>query len=726
MMPMLLALAMLQPPAAIHGIVHDQTGLPMAHVLVYVDATQMSTETDAAGRFELAIDPAQAVTISAFSEGFSPASAAIAAEAQRTGDPIVFVLTPAPFVEAVDVKASSARSPASSDFAMRPLDVVRTPGAQADLMRAVQMLPGVTQADEGAGLYVRGGDTSEVLVLLDDAIVFHPYRQETPGGGLYGSVEPFLLEGLSFSTGGFSAKYGNALSAVLDLHGLPRPDTPQANVTVGLAGASMRAAVPIGDRGGVRVSGNRSFPSLLFALNGEPYAFNPLPGGWDLNASAHYKSPAAGTFKVFAMATGDHVGVQIESLSFAGLLTSTTSSASTSVHWEKLLDGRWQTKATIGFTEYTHGTGVGVLNLRTTDSRASWRATTERAIGVWTLRAGVDGIEARTQVDGRVPTRGGDLGGVSGTETIRQRDGDRAAGAFLETERRWGQLAARVGVRADRFDLARSTTIDPRALMTFDLPRAQRVSLAWGIYHQAPEAAYFSYTGPAGLDAMRAQHLIAGYELGRETEAAYLRLEAYRKNYDALPFESSPRIFTSSGYGSAHGVDFFARTKRAPFDLTAMYSYLDAARRWTPFEDRDKYSTIPDGAWAPSFAMPHTARVVARVDLARAWQVSGGWRISSGRLDTPVTGATPTFSGFVPTYGPINSERLPRYERLDLTLNYLTRIAGSKTAVLFAAVGNVFARPNFFEYAYSSDFSTRRPITSATPRVVYFGLTFTR
>src|SRR5262249_58175446 len=114
--------------------------------------------------------------------------------------------------------------PPGSPSVMRPLAGVRPPGAAADLMRALQTLPGVAQIDEGAGLYVRGGDSSEVLVLLDDAVVFHPYRAETPGGGLFGSVEPFLLEGASFATGGFSARWGNALSAVLDLHGLARPE----------------------------------------------------------------------------------------------------------------------------------------------------------------------------------------------------------------------------------------------------------------------------------------------------------------------------------------------------------------------------------------------------------------------------------------------------------------------------------------------------------------------
>jgi hypothetical protein len=69
---------------------------------------------------------------------------------------------------------------------------VRTPGAQGDLMRALETMPGVSRIDEGAGLFVRGGDVSEVLVLLDGVVVSHPYRYETPTGGFRGAVDPFL------------------------------------------------------------------------------------------------------------------------------------------------------------------------------------------------------------------------------------------------------------------------------------------------------------------------------------------------------------------------------------------------------------------------------------------------------------------------------------------------------------------------------------------------------
>ena len=722
-MVMLAALAL---DLVLRGAVQDQSGLPVPKALVYVDGTQISAETDITGRFELTLSPPRAGTLIIYRDGFSPVPVAFDPLDPLTLETLQIILTPAPLSEIVTVAASRTPSPPASSFAMRPLDVVRTPGSAADLMRALQTLPGVAQVDEGAGLYVRGGDTSEVLVLLDDAVVFHPYRSETPGGGLFGSVEPFLLEGASFATGGFSARYGNALSAVLDMHGLRRPDAPQMNVTLGLAGASMRAALPVGKHAGIRVSGNRSFPGLLFAVNGRPYEFNPLPGGWDVNMSAHYDSPVAGHLKAFVNAIDDSVGVHIDSVSFGGLLRSSTASNLATLHWDNVIGGTWLATATVGLTRYTRGSASGVLDLDTTDLRASWRATAERPLGAWTLRVGGDGVDARTHIDGTVPAKGGDLGGISGSTAIGVRYGDVVSGAWVEAERRASAVTATVGARAQRFGLAGETDVDPRVNVSIDTAPHQKASFAWGEYHQTPEASYYSHVGPAGLRAMRARHLIAGYEYGAEREPVHLRAEAYWKRYASLPLEDPTGRFASNGFGAAHGLDLFSHLKSGRVDLIADYSWLAAERRWTAVLDRGRFQVPASSTWRPDFDIPHTAHVMARVDITRRLSTSTGWRLSSGKPDTPVVGATATTAGYVPIYGAINSERLPRYERTDLTVSYLTQMLGSRSTILFASVGNLFARRNFFEYAYTPDFSQRRPVTSAAPRVVYFGITLTR
>ena len=143
----------------------------------------------------------------------------------------------------------------SDQYQIGTLDIYRTAGTSADPLLAAQMLPGVVKADDGAGLFVRGGDVHETRTFVDRAVLDHPYRYESTNGGLFGTVPPFLITGISLSAGGFPARYGDALSGVLELQGLERPQAQSTLVTIGLAAASAQLSLPLGPRAGIRVSG---------------------------------------------------------------------------------------------------------------------------------------------------------------------------------------------------------------------------------------------------------------------------------------------------------------------------------------------------------------------------------------------------------------------------------------------------------------------------------------
>ena len=104
--------------------------------------------------------------------------------------------------------------------------------------------------------------------------------------------------------------------------------------------------------------------------------------------------------------------------------------------------------------------------------------------------------------------------------------------------------------------------------------------------------------------------------------------------------------------------------------------------------------------------------------MTESTSVSASWRTASGRPFTPVVDARPGARGYVPVYGAVNSYRTPRYERLDLSLS----VAMPFGPMLFAAVTNALGRHNVLDYAYSPDYSERRPVASALPRSVYFGM----
>ena len=289
----------------------------------------------------------------------------------------------------------------------------------------------------------------------------------------------------------------------------------------------------------------------------------------------------------------------------AGFLTSTTANRLHSARWERAVAPNWLAAATVGWNGYARRTGAGVLDVEVRDRRVSWRADVSGGAGRWLLRAGADGGLTRTTAAGFVPTRGRDFTGVGGVSDFDVALDDRRVGAYAEIEGGAGAVVPNLGVRLDRFALAAETTADPRLSLLVPAGGAQRVRVAWGLYHQAPPPLYYDrHRGAARLPPMRAAHWVVGYEYGADDDSF-------------------------------------------------------AVRR-------------PRGA------------------------------------------------GLEPVFGPINSQRAPRYERLDLSVDVVTEV-GRAPVVLFGGVTNVLDRYNVLAYAWSPDYRERRPVTSATPRAIYAG-----
>ena len=219
---------------------------------------------------------------------------------------------------------------------------------------------------------------------------------------------------------------------------------------------------------------------------------------------------------------------------------------------------------------------------------------------------------------------------------------------------------------------------------------------------------------------MKAYHWVGAYEYTSDDESLFLRAEAYRKRYRDLPLEYPADQFSSAGYGSAHGVDLYVRRRWPSVRLEAVYGWLHARRRWTSTAEASRGLDVPEaGTWTPYFAIPHGIRATMDADLSETVTLSVSWRTASGRPFTPVVDARPGERGYLPVYGGINSERAPRYERLDLGVNVVTPFG----PIVFAAVTNALGRHNVLDYAYSPDYAERRPVTVALPRTVYFGAT---
>lgn len=368
--------------AIVAGRVENESGEPLEFANVLIVGTLDGDVTGPKGQFTFRTLHVGQQVVRASMVGMEPATMNIKV---ASGDSLYVKLVLRESAVSLNEVLVTASAYSTGDEAkaitLRSLDVITTPGAAADIFRTVQTFPGVVSVDEGSGLFVRGGDVSETVILLDQATLVHPYKYESPTGGFFGVIPAFLVGGTFFSSGGFSAKYGNALSGVLSMESLNLPPRQSYNIGVGLAAISLGVDAPIiQDKLGVRFSGNQSMTDLMFRVNGVRNQFTNPPNGKDANLSLIYKYSSTGQVKFFNYVTDDRIGVRVDEPSFEGEYRGVETDWLHNLQWSDIA-GSWLLKTSVSLNRFNVDRHLGNMNLNPSDVTYKIRADAERMIG---------------------------------------------------------------------------------------------------------------------------------------------------------------------------------------------------------------------------------------------------------------------------------------------------------------------------------------------------------
>ncbi|RYF97581.1 MAG: hypothetical protein EOO02_20585 [Chitinophagaceae bacterium] len=121
---------------------------------------------------------------------------------------------------------------------LNPLDIVTTASANADITGAIRTLPGAQQVGENGGLFVRGGTAEETKVFIDGTVVNNFFFSSVPDIAQRGRFSPFIFKGTVFSSGGYSALYGQALSSALILESVDIAEETSGSFGLSTVGAN--------------------------------------------------------------------------------------------------------------------------------------------------------------------------------------------------------------------------------------------------------------------------------------------------------------------------------------------------------------------------------------------------------------------------------------------------------------------------------------------------------
>ena len=619
--------------------------------------------------------------------------------------------------EEILVTASSFTSGTNSQVTLTPLEIVRIPGADADLYRAITTFPGSNQVDEGSRITVRGGDPNEVLTIIDQASLYNPFIfDDTFNSSSYSTINPWGLRGINFSSGGFSAKFGNVLSSVLDLKSYNMPQGTGMFAWVGLANAGL-SGVYLSKEGnfGATFSGGKLFLEPYFFINGENSEYSPIPQSNVFGGTLSHTLGEKGFIKFYGNYSDDKTGIKSVIPSHDGFFNSKSKSYFTNLKISVSPTPTTLVDAGISFSLYNRDQNYGILNTKSEDIYSKFR------------------IDFKKQFSDKIVINTGaeyEYNGIDFYGTVPENPYNlrlNAPSLFFDTNNKSGRIGAYVesevrvtdnfffipGIRSDYHTLSENISFDPRISLGYKISDYNVLRGAFGFYHQYPDVEDYSRSNEYSLKPERALHYILGYEFNKDSDFIF-RIESYYKDYENLVLlDTNDFFYKSLGNGVAKGVDVFLKTKiENKFTGWISYAYTDSKRK--------QYSA--NSETSADYDITHNLSVVGSYNILENLTAGVIYKMSTGKPYTPVVGSyyDPIQDLYVPIYAEINSDRFPTYHRIDMNLQHYFSLFG-RFAIVAVSVNNIFNQKNLYDYTYNFDYSLQKEIISTNRRSFYVG-----
>jgi outer membrane receptor protein involved in Fe transport len=258
-------------------VIDKSTGKPLPQANVQFLISKRGTTTDEQGHFIQSLPQVSSDTLYVQFIGYEPARMTISSDLPDST--FVIALTPG-ILKMEEIKVFASRTDSIPDLYRMDPAAIQMDWAelrampvtiQADLFRALRAIPGVSAANEAKPQFsVRGGDPDQNLVLLDGMTIYYPYH-------LFGLASAFamdMIDKVYFSGGGFSAAYGDRLSAVLDIQSKTPDDRFVNRIDINLLGIDLTFGKQFDQRYSLLASGRLSFFELAkFVRVDVPYHY---------------------------------------------------------------------------------------------------------------------------------------------------------------------------------------------------------------------------------------------------------------------------------------------------------------------------------------------------------------------------------------------------------------------------------------------------------------------
>ena len=612
--------------------------------------------------------------------------------------------------------------------ALNPIDIVTTASANADITGAIRTLPGTQQVGESEGLFVRGGTATETKIFIDGTLVNNFFYSSEPELATRGRFNPFLFKGTIFSSGGYSALYGQALSSVLLLESIDLPERTSADFGISYLAANagiQKLAKNKKSSWGITYAYTNL--ALVFNFIKQKFDYFRVPVLHEADANFRIKTSSTGMLKYFGYFSTTNVGFRnkdVDSLNMKDAFGLKNFNMYHNLSWRERIGNGW--KLNVGASYSTNHDDIS--NEFQDGDNKKQELTNDPLYAYKNFNLVNKGryLNAKVVFEKKLFNLsairfGSEYNYSNETTTYVQYDGTKIPqtikenlfAGFAETDLYiTNDLAAKIGARSEHSQLLDKWKVAPRISLAYKFPDNSQFSLAYGIFYQDPERKYLPSIN--ALHFAKATHYILQYQ--KITNVRTFRTEIFYKKYDDLiKADESNGVFTAinnKGFGDAKGIEFFWRDKKTikNVDYWISYSYLDTKRDFLnyPF------------AIEPSFVAKHTASLVVKKFFTNIkTQLNAAYNYATGRPYYNINYDTNTNA-----YKIFDQGRTKDYNNLSLSINYLPSIGNAKAksfTVFVLSLTNVLGANNIYTYNYSANGKNKVAITPPSKRFLYLG-----
>jgi TonB family protein len=743
------------------GIVKDLDKKPVPGVKVELTGGP-SAVTDAEGRFRIAELPAGKVTLTLSGERLTPLQTeetvvageelevaykvALAAAPGEPSDDLEILVTAPPALQrdvvATKITAEQARS---------------VPGAQGDVVRVVESLPGVARSAVGSGaLVVWGAGPDDTKTYVDGVPIPRLYHE----GGLRSTIYSGVVNSFELVPGGYGAGYGRGLGGLLRVETLtPDKVGTHGQLAVDIFDASGMLSQTISPRLRATAAGRVSLiDQFSKALGDDVGEYVPIPRYRDAQLRTSYALQNGDKIDVVGILSMDHTARGVPNPDPALSTREQRDSSFYRLYANYVRDdGRGARSVVTPFVGFGTQTIKNTYGSTTTalsddDFVVGLRANhVARVASFFTVEGGIDILAEGHEVSRRgslgLPAREGDVRvfgqpppdtiGFDSFKTARVSVAPYLEGDFalandklhivpgLRIDPNFRSVSRKVPPVVGQPEVglfAQNLSVEPRLAIRYQVHDKLALHAATGIYHQQPAVADLSSVfGNPTLRTSRAIHTVLGAKLQAMKELS-IELTGFATFMNDLTMRntaSAPRnaeALLNSGEGRSYGLQTLVRRELANnvFGWVA-YTLMRSERKnaenldWRLFDFDQTHVLTALLVWAPR----------------KGLEVGTRFRVASGYPRTAVVG---TYYDALrdraqPVFGGQNDYRIPLFIQLDLRASQTFKL-GDTEGQVYLEVQNVTNRQNQEELVYSPDF-TRRGSIKSLPILPVAGVSWT-